>query len=33
MRHGVRGRYSYEPVQPLDIASQLLYGRGDMYGQ
>lgn len=33
MRHGVRGRYSFTPVQPLDIARQLTYGRGDMYGK
>lgn len=33
MRHGVKGQYSYEPVQPLNIAGQLTYGRGDMYGQ
>lgn len=33
MLHGVRGQYASDPVQPLDIASQLLYGRGDMYGQ
>lgn len=33
MKHGVRGRYSFTPVQPLDIARQLTYGRGDMYGK
>lgn len=33
MTHGVKGRYSFTPVQPLNIAKQMTYGRGDIYGQ
>jgi len=33
MKHGVRGQYSSPDVQPLNISSKLLYGRGDLNGQ
>lgn len=33
MKSAIRGQYASPAVQPLDIASQLLYGRGDMNGR